>query len=153
VVSAAQLIDVAPLHRAIAQTARTPRIATLDRAAIASLMAQARAVMVFPSHSCVQEALAPQMLGTDLEDDLMRANMELQLAAAHLDRPINSVYVARLLVDCQKEQRSRDAPLRPGVAYVYLLPFQPGSAQLGGQAPGDVCRTIGWARACLIPVR
>ncbi|HVC59475.1 MAG TPA: DUF6311 domain-containing protein [Acetobacteraceae bacterium] len=78
---------------------------------------------------------------------LLQANMEIMLIAARKNRPVNSVYNARLATDCASEQRTMLERLCPGVAYFYLAGVPP----VAHQSPGDACRRLGWLTSCLIP--
>lgn len=77
--------------------------------------------------------------------------MEFQLFAARRNLPVNSVDNARLPTDCVAEEAAKNQTLREGTLYVYLTPFAPVSAQLGGHAATDVCSTLDWLNYCLIP--
>ena len=104
-------------------------------------------VVVLPSAACLAEdPLNPA--DTQLR---WQATMEIQLAAARLNLPINSTYTARQLSDCAAEAASLNAPLAPGVAYFYVQNFMPAPSQVSGRKPVDVCFPLGWMHYCLVP--
>jgi hypothetical protein len=78
---------------------------------------------------------------------LLQANMEVILIAARANRPINSVYNARLASDCALEDRTMQAPLRPGVGYFYFAGLPSGFDQY----PRDACRKQEWFTRCRLP--
>ena len=51
---------------------------------------------------------------------VLQANMEVMLLTARRNRPVNTVYNARLATDCAAEERAMQAPLQPGVG-VFLF--------------------------------
>ena len=123
-----QLIDVEPLRASIAASVRDDAVPLLDEKALSSLTGTANAVLVFPSFACVERLGGPFLRRRDLRT----ANMELQLIAARNDKPINSVYTGRDVIDCANEDALRRSPLQPGLLYVYLDNELPQTGDAGG---------------------
>lgn len=147
IVSIVQLFDARPLREAMAASVRQPVPAVLDRAKIAAIVADATRVMVLPSAACLtDDPLNPAALLRPWQ-----ATMEIQLAAARLNLPINSTYTARQLSDCAAEAAALHKPLVAGVAYFYIEKFMPTAGQLGGRKPADVCFPLDWMHYCLVP--
>ncbi len=84
---------------------------------------------------------------------LLQANMEIQLIAARVNVPINSVRNARIRPDCAKEDALMHAPLDDGKAYFYFGAFRPSFAQLRSHAYENVCFDMDWLHYCLLPAR
>jgi hypothetical protein len=157
-----QLIDVQPLREhIIASIAAGPDAAELDRTQVARLVAGARRVEIVPSFQC--SANAKQF----------SANMELMLAAARADVPVNAVYLARQSYglgwrDVLRSPSGAEQLLRarrsaycrhelgearrggdPGEVWV-LLSDQPRQQQM---TPGVTCSPLSWARYCATPAQ
>jgi Family of unknown function (DUF6311) len=152
-----QLCDVQPLRaQIIASVAAGPRAEELDGTQVARLISGARYIEVIPSWQCSNN------------EEQLRANMELMLATARANVPINSVYVAREsyglnLIDvlrtpfhakgmlraraavayCERETEQVRHAEHPGEVFV-LLSDQP-PQQL---APNITCSSLSWARYC-----
>jgi hypothetical protein len=146
-----ELVDVMPLHRVIAESARHPAERYFDSRVLAALFAKADAALVFPSYGCVYREYHDAGLPEAVRDRWEQENMEIQVVAAQKSLPINSVYNARLSTDCRAENALREQPLKPGVAYIYLTGFAPAATQLASRDPADVCEQSGPLRFCLIP--
>lgn len=144
-----QLVDVEPIREAIARTARAPAPTVVDRQRLADLLDRSNAVLAFPSFGCVGQNVG--LTDTPAILRLSQENMELQLAAARDNLPINSVYNARLNPDCAAEARAERQPLQAGTAYIHMLSFTPDPGQLSGHAAADVCGMIDQVGYCLIP--
>src|SRR5665213_2124591 len=134
-----QLVDVAPLRARVWASSLAPTLPQLDRRDLAARVAQASAVIVYPSYACAG-GIPQEVLG-----------MEIILAAARADKPINSIYNPRLVADCAAEEARMREPLRPGTLYVYTRGYVPNSAQLGGADPAQACQSDGTVRHCLLP--
>jgi hypothetical protein len=120
-----QWIDTAPLREAVAVSTRSS-----EKSHIA--IARHRSVRVLPQYFCLAD---PPGWNSQVA-------VQLQLLAALADRPINSVYTARIDADCAVEQRIDGTP-RPGARElsVFLNEFG-GFAQMKAlvATPGDNCR-------------
>jgi hypothetical protein len=152
-----QLCDVEPLRaQLIASIAAGPSPGNLDDRQVTHLISGARQVQVIPSWQCSSN------------EDQSRANMELMLAAARANVPINSVYNAResyglSLSDvlrapfrigemlraratdyCEQEVDQTQRGRHPGDVFV-LLSDQPRDQSL---APDITCSPLSWARYC-----
>jgi len=152
-----QLCDVEPLRaQLIASIAAGPSTENLDGRKVAHLISSARQVQVIPSWQCSSN------------EDQLRVNMELMLAAARANVPINSVYNgresyglslfdvlrapfrigemlrARANAYCEQEVEQARRGGRPGDVFV-LLSDQPRDQEL---APDITCSPLSWARYC-----
>ena len=75
--------------------------------------------------------------------------LQLQLAAARLGVPTNSVYTSRVLKDCVKEAAwLTRVQLEPGVLYVLSPVAVRESPTLARLAASDACLTLDWAVVC-----
>jgi hypothetical protein len=144
-----QVIDVMPIRESIAETASHPAPAVVDRQRLAALVRQSRNIMVYPSFGCAGAALDQQP--NPVLQRVYQENMEIQLAAARADVPINSVYTARLEPDCAAETAAARRTLNPGTANFYLTPFTPAAEQLAGNNRAEVCGELDEVFYCLIP--
>ena len=152
-----QLIDVQPLRaHIIASIAAGQGEEDLDRNQVARLVAGARHLDVVPSFQCSVNAKQ------------ISANMELMLAAARVDVPTNTVYLARqsyglslrevLSAPSQEAQMLRARHSKycrheiqqarsgggPGNVLI-LLANLPRPQQM---APNVICSPLAWARSC-----
>ncbi len=141
---AVQVVDAGPLRQAIAASIAHPPAPVFDHARAMALLDHATEMLVFPSVGCVAQAVehGPVASWLATETKLDQANVELQLLAARRNLPLNTVVNSRLPTDCAAEAAMRAAPLRPGVAYVYLDGTAPAAAE---------CMAIDWLRACRLP--
>jgi hypothetical protein len=148
-----QLADAGPIRAQIAASASHPLAPLFDRGGAAALLADASALLVFPSAGCVDTAIAglPGPEQARAQARLDQANVELQLLASAKNLPLNTVVNSRLATDCAAEAAVRQAPLRPGAEYVYLDGAAPLPAQLGGRDPAAACRPLDWLLACRVP--
>ncbi len=145
-----QLIDVEPLRSSVAMSVENHAPLVLDQAAILPLIKNADAVMVFPSFSCIEG------WGADNPEvrELRHANMELQLMAVRNDKPINSVYTGRSVIDCNTEAALRQEPLRAGRLYIYLDHVATNKPTIGhhnteaDNDAGDPCHILGSFTYC-----
>ncbi len=159
-----QLFDVQPLReQIIASVAAGPGAQELDRDQVAYLMAGARHVEVVPSFQC------SELAKDELRPKVLRANMELMLAAARANVPTNTVYSAHdscgvtwleVLRDpsrasqrsllarrdnyCKQEIDRARTGRRSGDVVV-LLSDQPRPDEMGS---GATCSPLSWARYC-----
>jgi len=147
---ALQLVDVGPLRHDVAQNIAGPAMPVLDQQRVRTLVQEANAVFVVPSWGCIYPQVDQRLLPVADRFVLLQANMEIQLAAARLNRPINSVDNARVPTDCPREQTLAREPLREGTAYIYLAGFRPDAGQMSGHDPAKVCGRDGLLRYCLI---
>lgn len=160
-----QLFDIQPLReRIIASIADGPRTQQLDPGQVARLMAGARHVEVVPSWPCIYWENKGQPT-----EKLGEANMELMLAAARANIPINSVYLARQTYGLTSLDALRDPSQARGVSLLarrdnycnqeierarsggrsdnvlVLLSDQPRPDEM---VPGVTCSPLSWARYC-----
>lgn len=157
-----QLCDVQPLREGIiASIAAGPGAEELDSGEVARLTARARHVEVVPSFQC--------NLNRDQQHEkIERANMELILATAKMNVPINTVYWGRqtyglTLSDfmrapsravemlrarrndyCNQEVEQARSGGHPGDVFL-LLSDRPRTEEM---APGVICSPLSWARYC-----
>jgi hypothetical protein len=161
-----QLFDVQPLReQIIASIAAGPGAEELDHAEVARLIARARRVEVVPSFQC--------SAGLDQQQKMYRANMELMLATARMNIPINTVYLTRhfgvfgvTLLDvmrapsravdmmmarrdqyCEQEIESAQSSGRSGDVIV-LLSDKPRTEEM---VAGITCSPLSWALYCYRP--
>jgi hypothetical protein len=160
-----QLFDMQPLRkRIIATIADTSGAPELDPVQVARLMARARHLDVVPSFQCSDGGKLDETTA-----NVATANIELMLAAARANVPINTVYMARYTwgtswLDYLRETRQTRMMLaqarrddycrqeierarsggRPGDVFV-LLSNQP---QPDEMLPGVTCVPLSWARYC-----
>lgn len=75
--------------------------------------------------------------------------LQLQLSAARVGIPTNSVYTSRVLKDCEKEAEwLTHVQLEPGVFYVLSPVAVRESQTLATLAASDSCVTLDWAVVC-----
>lgn len=146
IASVLQVLDINPARMAVAQSARQARPAILDRGQLADVVRPANAVMILPHASCLLATMGDADRDTYLR--VSQSSMEIELAASHALRPINSAFTARDMTDCSEDATDIRQPLQPGIAYFYLTDFQPGPDQLHNHNPDDVCKMIGSVRTC-----
>ena len=147
----AQVVDVAPLRAAVAENARSARTVGFDLPWVTARVARADAAVVLPSWSCVERQVRAGALPGWRLEDLHGVDLDVQLAAARLRRPVYSVYHARPTTDCRAEQAMMQAPLRRGAAYFYTTGYRPSAEQLGGRAVAEVCEERRWLLVCQLP--
>jgi hypothetical protein len=146
-----QLGDVQPLRKQIVDSISAgPAKQQFDRGELADLVVRARRVEAVPSYQC---SVSREVLG---------ANMELMLATARANVPINSVYMregltlsdilrapshpytTRREAQCAQEiAQAEDAARRGDI--VVLLSDRPRPEEM---APGFTCRQLSAARIC-----
>jgi hypothetical protein len=147
-----QLGDVQPLRKQIIDSISAgPAKEQFDQGELAELVARARRVETVPSYQC------------SMSLQVRRANMELMLATARANVPINSVYsaregltlseilhapsrpyAARREAQCAQEiAQAEDAARRGDI--LLLLSDQPRPEEM---APGVTCRPLSAARIC-----
>jgi Family of unknown function (DUF6311) len=109
-----QWIDTAPLRKEVSESTRAPKKSHIDIAAWRTAIGRHQFVRVLPEFFCLAEPLTWNH----------EAAVEIELAAAFADRPINSVYAARFEADCAAEQAAGGAaPPADGELTVYLSEF------------------------------
>jgi len=146
-----QVIDVEPIRSAIAAATLEAAAPDLDRAKAAALVQRAHEVKVFPSYDCALQTwfFGHQSQPEGPEGKAPLLNLEFQLLAVRNDRPINSVYAARLHKDCQVERAEMHEPRRRGTLYIYLLDLPPW--QMSELPLADGCASARGFRYCLLP--
>ena len=157
-----QLFDVQPLReKIIASIAAGPVAAVLNRDEVEHLVARARHIEVVPSFQC-------NIIRDQQQEKIGRANMELALATARANVPINSVLRGREFYGltffdlmrapsraaemlrarrdyyCKREVEQARIGERPGDLIV-LLSDRPRTEEM---APGIICSPLSWARYC-----
>jgi hypothetical protein len=125
-----QWIDTAPLRATIAVRTRGPAPAHIDLAAWRSAIGRHRSVRVLPEYACLAN------LGSWNQE----VAVEIELAAAVADRPVNSVYAARFDADCAAEQRAPAAPPTDGELIVVLSEYAGFQAFRALASEGGACR-------------
>jgi hypothetical protein len=107
-----QLVDTNPLRERITRLTKTAFPERIDRAAWEARMTRAAEVQLDPSYQCLYGS-APSL-----------PHLELQLVAATIGRPINSVYFARSQVPPENcaaaSAKARGGPWRDDTLYVFL---------------------------------
>lgn len=147
-----QLVDAGPVRNAVAETARHPLTAVLDRQRADELINSAQGLMIFPSAGCIPiEGDLKQPRYRQPYNHLLQAAVELGLLAARHNLPINSAVSVRVETDCAAEMAIKQRPLRTGIEYFYLTPFTPSAAQLGGHDLTEVCKPVDWFKVCRFP--
>ena len=136
-----QLLDTDPLRARLALLTSTGTPSLLDRSQWEARMAQAARVEIDPPYQCKDGADGA-------------AQMHLQLAAVRVNRPINSVYNARLRVDpddCRVAgAAARHGPWRDDTLYVFLTGV-PNGPPSGWVAPRRFCHAFPLGEWCLGP--
>jgi hypothetical protein len=82
---------------------------------------------------------------------LKQISMEIILAGARANLPINSVYNTRPDTDCAAEAEAANLPLVAGTLYIYPAGFAPTAAQFDGTTPAQACRRDGRMLYCRLP--
>jgi hypothetical protein len=160
-----QLLDMEPLReRIIATIANTSGAPELDPVQVARLAARARHLDVVPSFQCYDAEESNEKTA-----NVVTANLELMLAAARVNVPINTVYMAqytwgtswldylretgptRMMLAqarrddyCSQEIERARSGGRPGDVLV-LLSNQPPPDEI---LPEVTCAPLSWARYC-----
>jgi hypothetical protein len=143
--AALQVHDLAPVMRRqrVVTTQALPDL--IDTPTVSAWMRAHDRLFQFPSWWCGGLAGPSRRWGSEDSD----RELQLQLLAAQLHLPTNSVYTSRMLKDCDAEKAWAAAPrLEPGVLYV-LGPWTlspPGP--LAALAGTDRCVRLPWAVAC-----
>ena len=151
VASILQGVDTIPFRAQIYESASHARPASVDRATVAEIVAGARAVEVYPSFLCSWSVGEDHhKRPVDEAERLAQTNMEIQILAAHGNRPINTVNHARLAPDCDAEDARRREPLKANTAYFYLDTMAAGADPLAGRDYAGACGQVGWVRYCLL---
>jgi hypothetical protein len=150
-----QLVDVQPLREQImASIAERSDVTQLDPGQVARLVLEARSIDVVPSFQCSNR------------EQEYRANVQLMLATARANIPINSVYLARYNYGvtwrdllrrpsreilwarrddyCEQEFKQARRGGGPGDVFV-LLSDRPRLDEMG---PGVTCSPLSWVRYC-----
>ena len=125
-----QWIDTAPLRETFAGRTRTPEKPHIDLAAWRTAIGKHRFVRVLPEYSCLAK---PRSWNQE-------AAVEIELAAAFADRPVNSVYAARFEADCAAEQAAVPPAPSAGELTVYLSEFVGIAGVRARAAKDDACR-------------
>lgn len=127
-----QWADTAPLRQALAARTKAPEKSHLDPPAWIAAMREHRSVRVLPQNFCLKQGV-----GWNSE-----VTVELQLLAAFADRPINTVYAARLNMDCRTDTRIEGSS-RPDARQlsVFLDEFSGFSRMQRLAATGTTCRS------------
>jgi hypothetical protein len=126
-----QWADTTPLREALAARTRAPERPHLDPVAWKAAMREHRSVRVLPKNFCLRQGV-----GWNSE-----VTVELQLLAAFADKPVDTVYAARLNMDCRADQRIEGTP-RAGAKKlsVFLDEFSGFARMRSLAATGTLCR-------------
>jgi Family of unknown function (DUF6311) len=132
VATSLQWIDTAPLREAISERTRAPEKSRIDLAAWRTAIGRHRFVRVLPEYSCLAK---PHSWNQEVA-------VEIELAAAFADRPVNSVYASRFEAGCAAEQAADPAaPPTDGELTVYLSEFAGINRIRALAAAGDACQS------------
>jgi hypothetical protein len=123
-----QWIDSAPLRASLAERTRRPEPAHINLAAWRSAIGRHQSVRVLPEYSCLAKSWNQEVA------------VEIELAAAFADRPVNSVYAARFDPDCAAEQKTSAGPPVNGELTVVLSEFAGANAFRALASKSDACR-------------
>jgi hypothetical protein len=126
-----QWVDAAPLRDALAASTQAPAKPHVDVADWQAAIARHRSIRVLPRNFCLSD---PPKWNSQVA-------VQLQLLAAFADRPINTVYAARLDANCAADQRIDGTP-RPGARElsVFLDEFAGFARMQALAASGGNCR-------------
>jgi hypothetical protein len=105
-----QLIDTAPLRQDLAARIRTPEKPHIDLAAWEAAIGRHDSIRVLPQFFCLA---ARRGWNSEIA-------VQLQLLAAFAGRPINTVYAARLNIDCKADQQIEGTP-QPGTGQLSVF--------------------------------
>jgi hypothetical protein len=140
--TALQVIEGWPIRqqvRAYTMSAEPDLIGTPE---MASLMSAHRRVWQFPSWFCGG-------LGRDEKGEGIKRETQLQLLAARLGLPNNSVYMARPLKDCGRErQEAETLVLSPGTLYIFDNAVVSKIPRLAALVATPACRSVRWGVVC-----
>lgn len=127
-----QWIDSAPLRQALTASIRFPEKPHIDVDAWQKAMLRHSNIRVLPQFFCLAHNR-----GWNSE-----TAVQLQLTAALADRPINTVYAARLAVDCRAERRMAETQ-QPGTRQlsVFFDEFSGFAHMQAVAATGGSCQT------------
>ena len=142
---ALQVQEVLPLLKHNHDVAEYSYPDLIDTPRLDELLTEHRRIFQFPSWGCGGLAGSKRTWGN------LEANRELQveLAAARLAKPTNSVYTSRMLKNCEPEFAWRDNPiLLRGVLYLLGPEAVAASPKLTNLAGSNACIPLGWAFAC-----
>jgi hypothetical protein len=123
----------------------TPDSRRIQTPQLGSWMKGHRRLFQFPSWSC--GGLTNEGRTRTVETEFME--MQIELLAARLDVPTNSVYTSRQLKDCQAEARWAAQPdLEDDVLYLLNRADVTRTIPLAALASSPACVDVGWALVC-----
>lgn len=140
-----QIVDTAPLRQQIRNSIDVPFLPRFSPAKVGALILASTSVEAYPSYECGEGAWP-------LREQMMEANVEIQLLAARANRPINSAYLARPIGRCAAEVAAAAIQPKPGTLRIDLRPTAAMEQEVTPIMSG-VCEIISGARFCLIPTR
>jgi hypothetical protein len=105
-----QWIDTAPLRGAVTASVHAPEKPHIDLAAWDAAIRRHDSIRVLPQNFCLAR-------GRGWNSEIA---VQLQLLAAKADRPINSVYAARINPDCRADQKIDGTP-QPGTRQLSIF--------------------------------
>lgn len=133
-----------PMELMRAYTAH-PDLDLIDNARIAEWMQEHQRMWQYPSWRCGGLGPATRVFA----DDDCNRELQLQLLAARIGLPTNSVYSSRSLKSCTREATWADDPrLEPDVLYFLNRGAVAASPPLAQLAASDHCITLSWAIVC-----
>ena len=122
--------DTAPLRAAVSHVTAAPESSHIDLAAWRAAIARHQFVRVLPPYSCLAK---PPSWNQEVA-------VEIELAAAFADTPVNSVYAARFKADCHEEGPDGASPMHGGALTVYLNEYAGIDRVRALAAAGNGCR-------------
>jgi hypothetical protein len=92
--------------------------------------------------------------GAWADSQMSLRELQLQLLAARMGRPSNSIYMSRALKDCSNEAAWGNTPVfEPGVLYLIGKPALTSFPALAAIARPPACRDLEWALVCSLSGR
>jgi hypothetical protein len=140
-----QVKEAIPTTRSVRASTRQSQPDMVESGRLNDWMRNHSRLWQFPSWGCGGLAGSARVWGGQ------EANRELQvqLAAARLNMPTNSVYTSRVFKDCGREAAWGQAPtLDEGVLYLLGREAVSTSAPLTSLVASSECVDVGWAFAC-----
>ena len=140
-----QVQEAAPdLARRRGQMAQ-PNEELIDTRLVESWLSKHQRVWQVPSWDCGGLGRSRRVWGSREAN----AELQVQLAAARLDVPINSVYTSRTFKDCAPEIAwASDPRLDDGTLYLVGLASVANTPQLSQLARSNACVTLDWGVVC-----
>jgi len=140
-----QLSEWAPEARNKRRWSDSGHADMFDTARLERWLSQHERVFVVRSFMCGYMQTPAPIFGSPESN----RELQIQLLAARLNKPINGVYTSRQVKDCPREQAWETAPrLEPGTLYLIGPHWIDASPPLQRALATASCRDLSWARAC-----